>query len=52
MMGSIGKNIIGQIHAEDMDLIQLHEAEVRATGRMDLEAWSLSRPSNLRGDRD
>jgi hypothetical protein len=23
MMGSIEKNIIGQIHAEDMDLIQL-----------------------------
>jgi dihydroorotase-like cyclic amidohydrolase len=27
-----------------MDLIPLHEAEVRATGRTDLEAWSLSRP--------
>jgi dihydropyrimidinase len=44
MMGSIGNNIIGQIHAEDMDLIQLHEAEVRVTGRQDLEAWPLSRP--------
>jgi dihydroorotase-like cyclic amidohydrolase len=38
------KGGVAQIHAGDFDLIQLHEAEVRATGRTDLEAWSLSRP--------
>jgi len=35
---------LAQVHAEDIDLIHLHETQVRASGRRDLEAWSLSRP--------
>jgi dihydroorotase-like cyclic amidohydrolase len=44
MIGAVGKGAVAQVHAEDMDLILLHEAEMRASGRRDLEAWSLSRP--------
>jgi dihydropyrimidinase len=35
---------IAQVHAEDIDLIQLHETSMRASRRTDLAAWSLSRP--------
>ena len=35
---------LAQVHCEDIDLINFHEAAVRAGGRRDLEAWSLCRP--------
>lgn len=43
-IGAVGKGALAQVHAEDMDLIRVHEEAVRATGRKDLEAWSLARP--------
>ena len=44
MVGAVGQGALAQVHAEDMDLILLHQAALEATGRRDLEAWSLSRP--------
>jgi len=43
-IAAVGNGAIAQVHAEDMDLILLHQAEVQASGRRDLEAWSLARP--------
>jgi dihydropyrimidinase/dihydroorotase len=39
-----GEGGVAQVHCEDIDIIALHEAELRRTGRRDLEAWSLARP--------
>jgi dihydroorotase-like cyclic amidohydrolase len=39
-----GEHGVAQVHCEDIDIIQLHESQVRTTGRKDLEAWSLARP--------
>lgn len=43
-IGAVGTGAVAQVHAEDMDLILLHQAEMQASGRHDLEAWSLARP--------
>lgn len=43
-IAAVESGALAQVHAEDMDLINVHEGEMRAAGRRDLEAWSLSRP--------
>lgn len=40
-----GYPAIGIVHAEDIDLIAVLEAEVRAAGRRDLAAWTEARPN-------
>lgn len=40
----LGAPAVAMVHSEDGDLIEVEEARVMATGRRDLEAWSLSRP--------
>jgi dihydroorotase-like cyclic amidohydrolase len=39
-----GYPAVGIVHAEDIDLISVLEAEVRASGRSDLAAWAEARP--------
>jgi dihydropyrimidinase len=43
-IGAVGRGAVAQVHAEDMDLIRVHQEEIKASGRKDLEAWSLARP--------
>lgn len=44
-IAALGSPALALVHCEDGDLIEVEEAAVAATGRRDLEAWSLSRPS-------
>jgi len=45
LIQSLGQPGVAMVHAEDIDIISVAEAEVAATGRRDLKAWSDSRPS-------
>jgi dihydroorotase-like cyclic amidohydrolase len=45
-IASLGSPALAMVHCEDGDVIEIEEARVMATGRRDLEAWSLSRPSD------
>jgi dihydropyrimidinase/dihydroorotase len=40
-----GPPAVAVVHCEDIDLIDVLEAELRAAGRIDLGAWSEARPS-------
>ncbi len=45
LIQSLGQPGVAMVHAEDIDIISVAEAEVSATGRRDLKAWSDSRPN-------
>lgn len=44
-LGSYGYPAVGLVHAEDIDVALTLTEKVRATGRRDLAAWTLSRPA-------
>lgn len=43
-LGQQGYPAVGLVHAEDIDIALTLQEQVKATGRKDLEAWTLSRP--------
>ena len=50
-IAALGAPALAMVHCEDGDLIAAEEARMMATGRRDLEAWSLSRPPAAEGMR-
>lgn len=43
-LGNYGYPAVGLVHAEDIDIVLVLQEQIKATGRQDLAAWTLSRP--------